>query len=343
MVLLKEIISNSIEEIMGSYIAYAASDSSTRLGKIDKDDLAQFVKTANKVTNGDLESLTNLLDLTRILFPNVISGEKRIQLLNAIKIDLFDKGISLESEFLDEDNIDDCISYYTDVFKYENRIFMQLTTAIQEKIIRPYVNTSEGAKVPQIIGTFIDTLFNDYTVDRLIGMVEFIANNGGGATLEEYNSLRAEGVSKIHDLAESIALGKLDVKHVKMITESIEDVVSSAWTFVKEFNKIKEEGEGKEFETKLSKTVSNHLSVVVEALSNKEDLSVEDILRGLNVLIPLSSILSSFDKTEDVDGDYKEAFNRLAKKINAVDLGEKKESVDGMISVIGSNINKFLR
>lgn len=77
MVLLKEIISNSIEEIMGSYIAYSASDSSTRLGKIDKDDLAQFVKTVNKVTNGDLESLTNLLDLTRMLFPNVISGDNK--------------------------------------------------------------------------------------------------------------------------------------------------------------------------------------------------------------------------------------------------------------------------
>lgn len=342
MVLLKEIISNSIEEIMGSYIAYAASDSSTRLGKIDKDDLAQFVKTVNKVTNGDLESLTNLLDLTRMLFPNVISGEKRIQLLNAIKIDLFDKGISLESEFLDEDNIDDCISYYTDVFKYENRIFMQLTTVIQEKIIRPYLNTP-SSEVPPMISSFLDTLFNDYAVDRLIGMVEYITNNGASATVDEYNNSKVEGASKIHDLAESVALGKLSEKHIQMIKESIEDVVSSAWTYVKEFNKLKDEGQGKEYEQKLAKTVSNHLSVVVEAMSNKDDLDVDDILRGLNVLIPLSSILSSFEKLGDDKEDYKEAFDRLAEKINAVDLGKKKESIDGMISTIGSNINKYLK
>ena len=342
MVLLKEIISNSIEEIMGSYIAYAASDSSTRLGKIDKDDLAQFVKTVNKVTNGDLESLTNLLDLTRILFPNVISGEKRIQLLNAIKIDLFDKGISLESELLDEDNIDDCISYYTDVFKYENRIFMQLTTSIQEKIIRPYLNTP-SAEVPPMIASFIDTLFNDYAIDRLIGMVEYITNNGASSTVDEYNNSKVEGASKIHDLAESVALGKLNKGHIQIIKESIEDVVSSAWTYVKEFNKLKDEGQGKEYEQKLAKTVSNHLSVVVEAMSNKDDLNTEDILRGLNVLIPLSSILSSFEKLGDDKEDYKEAFNRLSEKINAVDLGDKKESIDGMISTIGSNINKYLK
>ena len=156
------------------------------------------------------------------------------------------------------------------------------------------------------------------------------------------NTARLETAKKIHDLAESIALGKLNKSQLRIIKENVEDVVSSAWSYVKEFNKLKDEDDSKEYQGKLAKTVINHISVVVEALSGKEDLTVESILKGLNVLIPLSAILSTFDKDSDRREDFKEAFKLLSEKINAVDLGEKKESIDGMISTIGSNINKYL-
>lgn len=342
MVLLKEIISNSIEEIIGSYIAYSASDSSTRLGKIDKDDLAEFVKTSNKVANGDLESLSELLDLTAVLFPNVISGEKRIELLTAIKVDLLDRGISIDSELLDDENIKDCIDYYKEVFEYENRIFLQLTSNVQKAIILPYLTSDNPTNVPKAVSQFIETLFNDYTINRLLQMIEFINANGSESTVEDMNNTRLETARKIHDLAESIALGKLNASQLRIIKENVEDVVSSAWSYVKEFNKLKDEDDSKEYQGKLAKTVINHISVVVEALSGKEDLTVESILKGLNVLIPLSAILSTFDKDSDRREDFKEAFKLLSEKINAVDLGEKKESIDGMISTIGSNINKYL-
>lgn len=348
MTLLKEIISNSIEEVIGSYIAYSASDDSARLGKIDKDELAKFVGLTINATNGNMGSLHDLLNLTRDLFPNFIAGEDRITLLMEIKEKLMDKGISLESELLDEENIDDCISYYKDSYEYEEGIFKQLTSNLQEKIIKPLLNSVEISKIPSEVKMFVEGLYSDHLINKLRQMVEFIEIEGSEATEEDFEAGERKERVKISELSESIALGQLSEVHYKMIKESIEDVVASAWTFVKEFNSLKDEEVTDSYQAKLLKSVVNHVATVTEGLSSNENLNVEDILKGLNVLIPLTAMLNSFEKLnvkdeENNGSSFKEAFSGLAEKINAVDLGEKKEAIDGMVGTISDNISKYLR